>query len=429
MTDFPPLDTARRRDADDPLAEYRDAFAFPETDSGDEAIYLCGNSLGLQPESARDVVDRELDKWADRAVDGHFSGEQPWESFHSPLSEPMAEIVGARPDEVVLMNTLTVNLHLMMVSFYRPTPERPKILMERSAFPSDRYALVSQIEHHGFDPDEALIEIGDGRDGSLLDESELLEAIEHHGDELALVMIGGLQYYTGQALDLEPIVEAGHEVGAKVGFDLAHAVGNVELDLHDWNADFAVWCTYKYLNGGPGAIAGAFVHDRYAEDFELPRFAGWWGNDPETRFDMKPEFEPQSGAGGWQLSNAPILSLAPLEASLALFERAGMGRLREKSVELTEYMLELLDTMPSESFEVLTPRDPERRGAQLSLRLAEGGRELFEAIRDRGVVCDYRKPSVVRVAPAPMYNSFEDVWHFCRILRDVVSEGRSGESG
>ncbi len=420
---MPPLETARRRDDDDPLADFRDSFSFPTTEDGDQPIYLCGNSLGLQPESTRDIIDRELDKWADMAVDGHFSGEQPWSTFHDPLAEPMAEIVGARPEEVILMNTLTVNLHLMMISFYRPTPERPKVLMERSAFPSDRYAVVSQIEHHGFDPDEALVEVGDGRDETLLDEDELLEAIDRHGDELALVLIGGVQYYTGQSLDLEPIVEAGHDVGAKVGFDLAHAVGNVEIDLHDWDADFAVWCTYKYLNAGPGAIAGCFVHERYAEAFDLPRLAGWWGHEPETRFEMNPEFEPQRGAGGWQLSNAPILSMAPLEASLDLFEQAGMSRLRQKSVELTEYMLDLLDTMPDAPFEVLTPRDPESRGAQLSLRLTESrGRELFESVRDRGVVCDFREPSVIRVAPAPMYNSFEDVWHLCDILRDVVSE-------
>lgn len=412
---------ARRRDDNDPLGEYRQRFRFPEGPDGEPAVYLCGNSLGLQPESARAAVERELDEWAELAVDGHFDGHQPWSSFAESLQEPMSSIVGARPEEVVLMNTLTANLHFMLVSFYRPTDERYKIILEGGAFPSDQYALDSQAKFHGYDPDEAVITVEPRAGESTLRTEDILETIEEHGDELALVCLSGLQYYTGQAFDIETITARGREVGATVGWDLAHAVGNVPMKLHDWDVDFAVWCTYKYLNGGPGAIAGTFVHERHAEDFERPRFAGWWGNRPETRFDMEPDFDPEPGAAGWQVSNAPILSLAPLEASLGMFHEVGMDALRRKSLELTGWMEELLESIDGQPFELITPSDPEKRGCQLSLRAPEGrGPDLFDALREGGVVCDYRKPRVIRVAPAPIYNSFRDVWKFCKILNDSV---------
>lgn len=420
MVDIDDRAAARRRDEDDPLSALRQQFNFPRTDDGERAIYLCGNSLGLQPEGAREVVDREMDDWAELAVDGHFDGETPWVSYNRRLEGPMAGLVGADESEIALSNTLTVNLHLMMVSFYRPTADRYKILVEGGAFPSDQYAVKSQADFHGFDPEEAVVEVGPEADDELVDEEHIRQAIERHADELALVMFTGVHYYNGQAFDLASITDLAREAGANVGFDLAHAVGNVPLELHQAGPDFAVWCNYKYMNAGPGAIGGYFVHERHGEAEDLPRFEGWWGNNPETRFEMRPEFDPQQGAGGWQLSNAPLLSLAPLEASLELFEEAGMETLRDKSIALTDYMLELLDSIPDKPFEVITPRDPARRGCQLSIRAPGMGRELAEQVRDRGVVCDYRRPNVVRVAPTPMYNSFEDVRAFCQILRDCV---------
>ncbi len=419
MVDIDDREAARRRDAEDPLSEFREAFAFPRDQEGSRLIYLCGNSLGLQPEGARGVVERELDDWAERAVDGHFEGDTPWVSYNEHLEESMASLLGADPDEIALSNTLTANLHLMMVSFYRPGAERNKILVEGGAFPSDQYAVKSQADFHGLDPDEAIIEVEPPEGSDLIDDEQIRRAIERHADELALVLFSGVHYYTGQAFDLEAITELAHEAGAMAGFDLAHAVGNVPLDLHEAGADFGVWCNYKYMNAGPGAIGGYFVHERHAEA-DLPRFEGWWGNDPETRFEMRPEFDPQYGAGAWQLSNAPLFSLAPLEASLDLFERAGLERLRAKSVALTDYMLALLDGIPDRPFDVITPREPARRGSQLSIYAPQMGQTLYEEIRERGVVCDYRRPNVIRVAPAPLYNSFEDVRAFCEILRDCL---------
>jgi kynureninase len=424
--DFSTLrDEAERRDRRDSLSELRDEFVFPEGPDGDRAIYFCGNSLGLQPRRAREIVDREMDEWAEMAVDGHFDGEQAWSSYHDNLAGPMSRIVGASPDEVVVMNTLTANLHFMLVSFYRPDDDRYKIIMEGGAFPSDEYAFKSQADFHGYDPDDAVVHVEPREGEATIRTEDILQTIEEHGDETALVCLSGLQYYTGQIFDMETITEKAHEVGAKVGWDLAHAVGNAELELHEWGPDFAVWCTYKYLNGGPGSVAGCFVHDRWSEAFDLPRFAGWWGNRPETRFEMKPEFDPAPGAAGWQVSNAPILSMAPLEASLELFDRAGMEALRTKSKDLTGWMLELIDRMPDQPFEIITPRAPQARGCQLSIRTPaergdDGGRALYRALREGGVVCDYREPRVIRVAPTPMYNSYMDVWRFCRILYDFV---------
>lgn len=420
MTQIDNRDEAKRRDADDPLSELRNEFHIPTREDGRPVVYFCGNSLGLQPNEARHVVEREFDDWSEWAVDAHFETDTPWVSYNERLVDSVADIVGGAPEEVALANTLTANLHFMLVSFYRPTSDRYKILVEGGAFPSDQYAVKSQADFHGYDPEEAIVQVTP-EEGDVLSRDDIASAIDRHGDELALVLFTGVHYYTGQAFDLEFVADRARDAGAQVGFDLAHAVGNVPLNLHETGADFAVWCHYKYMNAGPGAVGGYFVHERHADNHDLPRFDGWWGNDPETRFDMNPEFDPQSGAGAWQVSNAPVFSLAPLEASLELFERAGMEALREKSIALTEYMLELLDDIPDRPFDVMTPRDPERRGCQLSLRASEIGEELFDRVRDRGIVCDYRSPSVIRVAPAPLYNTFEEVREFCETLRDCTT--------
>ena len=408
-------------DAEDPLRSFRDHFHFPQRDDGRPVVYLCGNSLGLQPRGVADDMQQELEDWAQLGVDGHFGGRDPWYSYHEKFSELLAPIVGAKSDEVVVMNSLTTNLHLMMVSFYRPGADRYKILLESGAFPSDQYAVKSQAHFHGFDPDEAIVELAPREGERTLRDEDILASIEEHGNALALIMLGGVNYYTGQVFDFERITARGHDVGAVVGFDLAHAAGNVPLELHDWGVDFAAWCSYKYLNAGPGAIAGCFVHERFADAPELPRFAGWWGNDPSNRFEMRDEFVPQHGAGGWQLSNAPVFSMTPLKSSLNLFDQAGMHQLRDKSLALTDYALDLIAEIPGDAFELLTPTDPARRGCQLSL-LADGhGRALYEKLEDEGVVCDYREPDVIRIAPVPLYNSFEDVWEFCDILRRSVT--------
>ncbi|MFP4597892.1 MAG: kynureninase [Persicimonas sp.] len=422
MTHHPDRGYAQKLDQDDPLRKFRDRFHIPTQENGDPTIYFCGNSLGLQPKGVRADIEQELEDWAALGVEGHFDGRDPWYAYHEKFAEGLSDIVGANAKEIVVMNTLTTNLHLMMVSFYRPTEGRFKILMEGGAFPSDHYALDSQAKFHGFDPEEAVVKLeprptayGEGAEETLRD-ADILQAIEELGDELAVVMLGGVNYYTGQLFDLEAITEAGHKVGAKVGFDLAHAAGNVPLELHDWGVDFAVWCSYKYLNAGPGATAGCFVHERWADAPDLPRFAGWWGTDPETRFQMAPEFAPQPGAAGWQLSNAPVFSMAPLKASLRLFNEAGVERLREKSLGLTDYLLYLVDQMPSGSFEVITPRAPNSRGSQVSLQAKRDGKKLFDALQAEGVICDWREPDVIRLAPVPLYNSYEDVWTFCDIL-------------
>ena len=411
---------ARQQDREDKLAKFRDRFYIPRNDDGDEVLYLCGNSLGLQPRKTREYVSREFDKWAKKGVDGHFDDDDPWYSYHELLSEGLGAVVGAGPDEVVAMNSLTTNLHLLMVSFYRPTKDRYKIMIEGGAFPSDRYAVQSQADFHGYSPAEAIVELTPREGEHQLRREDILAAIEEEGDELALIMIGGVNYYTGQLFDMEAITEAGHAVGARVGFDLAHAAGNVELKLHDWGPDFAAWCSYKYLNSGPGGVSGVFVHERHAEDADLPRFAGWWGTEPDQRFDMGPTFEPQRGAAGWQLSNAPVLSLAAFRASLSLFTEATMEALCAKSEKLTAYLLDLIETLPEGRFEVITPKDPEARGCQVSLLVPDGAEELYEDLEAADVVCDYRRPDVIRVAPVPMYNSFEDVWRFWKILADQV---------
>ena len=401
---------ARQMDAADPLAQFRDRFCIPKTKNGGECLYFCGHSLGLQPKSAAAYIQQELQEWAELGVEGHFHAGNPWMPYHRLLAEQTAHLVGAQPGEVVVMNSLTVNLHLMMASFYRPTKHRHKIVIERGAFPSDQYAVKSQIVFHGFDPVSSLIELT-ARDGESCIRDEDIEAIiEREGDSIALILLGGVNYATGQVFDLPAIAKAGHRKGCMVGFDLAHATGNIPLRLHDWGPDFAVWCSYKYLNGGPGCVAGCFVHERHAQAWNLPRFAGWWGHDEKTRFQMGPEFRPMAGAEGWQLSNPPILALAPLRASMEIFSEAGMERLRAKSVQLTGYLEFLLEQTAPSKFSLITPCQPERRGAQLSIRLANEGRKLCDTLAAQGVTGDWREPDIFRVAPIPLYNSFHDVY-------------------
>lgn len=411
-------------DRGDGLAPFRERFHLPLRANREPQIYLCGNSLGLQPRNAREAIEQELRDWEMLGVKGHFSARNPWMPYHEHLTDMTARLVGAKPVEVVHMNTLTTNLHLMMVSFYRPTARRFKLLIEKPAFPSDRYAAESQVRFHGFDPAEALIEIGPREGEAVIRDEDIDAVIEREGERLALILLPGVQYYSGQAFDMERITELGHRVGARVGFDLAHAAGNLELALHEWGPDFACWCSYKYLNGGPGAIAGCFVHERHAENDSLPRFAGWWGHDKHTRFRMGPEFHPMPGAEGWQLSNPPILALAPVLASLKHFDEAGMRALREKAERLTGYFEFLLRQRLADHVDIITPSEPERRGCQLSLRIrgAEGaGRTVFRALEDNGVVCDWREPDVIRAAPVPLYNTFMEVHRFVEIMEQAVA--------
>jgi kynureninase len=395
---------ARRLDREDPLAGFREEFHVPH------GVYLCGNSLGLMPKRARAYVEEELDAWARLAVEGHFKGPHPWMPYHRLLREPMARVVGALSSEVVAMSSLSVNLHLMMASFYRPTRDRFRILVEEGAFPSDRYAVASQARFHGFDPREAVLESDD-----------VLAAIEEEGERIALVLIGNVNYATGRAYDVASISEAARGKGCRVGFDLAHGAGNLLLNLHDDGPDFAVWCCYKYLNGGPGTVGGAFVHERHAADRTIPRLAGWWGHDEETRFEMGPEFHPMAGAEGWQLSNPPILQMAALRASLEIFDRAGMTSLREKSEKLTGYLEALLDGLPLSRFRVITPRAKNERGAQLSLRILGGrAKAVLARLAEAGVLCDFREPDIVRVSPVPLYNRFHDVFRFVQVLEEVL---------
>lgn len=421
---------AKEQDRLDPLARYRDQFLFPivADDSAEgvrTAIYLCGNSLGLQPKATRSYLERELQKWGQYAVDGHFHAEEPWLTYHKLLREPLSQLVGALPHEVVAMNNLTTNLHLMMVSFYRPRQDRYKILMEGGAFPSDQYAVESQVRHHGYAPDSAIVEVHPRPGEQTLYTEDILAAIEKHKDSLALVLFSGIQYYTGQVFDLQAISKAAHSAGAYAGFDLAHAVGNVPLQLHEWEADFAVWCSYKYLNSGPGSTAGAFIHEKHARNTDIPRFAGWWGHNEEERFRMEKGFKPIAGADGWMLSNSNILPLAAQRASLEMFKEAGIERLRQKSIALTGYLEWMLcHEIGCEKWgiEIITPAKPEERGCQLSLFVNRQGKAIFDKIDSSGVIGDWREPNVIRVAPAPLYNSFMDVYEFCRIFQKALQE-------
>lgn len=423
------LEFARELDASDQLKDFRNQFHLPKQKNGDDEIYLCGNSLGLQPKRASEILNEEMDKWAKVGVKGHFEGERPWMPFHKFLLSGLAGVVGASEEEVVAMNSLTANLHFMMVSFYNPTKERHKILIEEHAFPSDHFAVESQIKYHGFDPSESMILLKPDEGEETISKERIISTIKEHGDSLALVMLPGVQYYTGQVFDMKTITEVSHSVGAYAGFDLAHAVGNISLELSNWNVDFAVWCHYKYLNSGPGAVGGCFVNRKHAQNPNIPRFAGWWGHNQETRFKMENKFDPMPTAEGWQLSNPPIASLSCIKASLEIFEKAGgMKNLREKAEKQFSYMDFLLGEMLGNRIEVITPKDPSERGCQHSIKVnlsGVDGKKIFDEIEARGVTCDWRYPNVIRVAAAPLYNSFEDIYKFVNILDEVTREALS----
>ena len=411
---------AHRMDIQDPLSEYRSRFHIPRDASGGAQIYLCGNSLGLQPRSVRAYVAQELDDWEQFGVEGHFHARNPWMPYHRVLTDASARLVGALPHEVVTMNSLTVNLHLLMVSFFRPLPHRHKILIEANAFPSDQYAVQSQLHFHRLDAADSLLTLPLRPGETVHRTDDILRFLAAHGQEIALLLLGGVNYYTGQAFDIAAITQAARDQGCVVGWDLAHAAGNLPLRLHEWGVDFAAWCSYKYLNSGPGGLSGIFIHDRHAEAIDLPRFAGWWGHDQETRFQMGSQYRPMRGAEGWQLSNPPILPLAALRASLEIFDAAGMEALRGKSRLLTGYMAFLMDSLGEARVRIITPGNPDERGCQLSLVVSEKGRQVYDALSAAGVVCDWREPDVIRVAPVPLYNTFEEIYRFYEILRALV---------
>lgn len=415
------LDYAKEQDQNDPLKDYRKKFHIPTDQDGKELVYLCGNSLGLQPKTTKDYIDQELNDWAQLGVEGHTEAKNPWLPYHEFLTENMAKVVGAKPIEVVVMNTLTANLHFMMVSFYKPTSKRYKILIESDAFPSDKYAVESQLRHHGYDDKDGLI-LWKPREGEELLRYEDLEGLlDKHGEEIALVLIGNTNYYTGQFFDMKRISDLGHKHGCIVGFDCAHGAGNVNLKLHDSDADFAVWCTYKYLNSGPGSLAGAFVHEKHAYDKSLNRFTGWWSHNKQTRFNMRHEFDVLPGAEGWQLSNPPILSMAAIKASLDIFGEVGIEALNQKSKKLTGYFEFLLKQLGEDSIRIITPEDPKERGCQLSIQVKNADKNLFDKLTKSGVIADWREPDVIRCAPVPLYNSFEDVYRMVENLKSILN--------
>lgn len=415
------LAQALAMDNSDPLSKWRNEFHIPKQENGNPFIYLCGNSLGLQPKSTQAALQQELSDWKNLGVEGHFHAKNPWMPYHEFLTEAMAEVVGAKPIEVVIMNSLTVNLHLMMVSFYQPRGKRKRIIIEADAFPSDKYAAESQIKFHGLNPADCLVELKARQGEECLRMEDIQAAIKEEGDELALVMLGNTNYYTGQFFDMKKITAWGHAVGAYVGFDCAHGAGNVELKLHESGCDFAVWCSYKYLNSGPGSLAGAFVNERHAYS-KLPRFEGWWGHKKETRFKMRDAFEPIPGVEAWQLSNPPILSMAAVWASLKIFQEAGIQNLRERSKKLTSYCEELVNTLGQDVVRIITPSNPDERGAQLSIQVLNGNKKMFERISELGVIADWREPDVIRIAPTPLYNSYEDIYKFYEILKQTLAE-------
>jgi len=420
------LSYAKQQDANDSLRAYRDRFFLP-TFHENQVRYFTGNSLGLQPKTVGSYIQQELDDWAKWGVEGHFHGKRPWFSYHENLTEKIAKVVGANPGEVVVTHSLTTNLHLLMVSFFVPQGKRKKIICEAKAFPSDQYALESQIKFHGLDLATDLIEIAPREGEHLINEEDILSKIAKVGDELALVMIGGVNYYSGQLFDMQKITAAAHAVGAIAGFDLAHAAGNIHLKLHDWGVDFAAWCSYKYLNSSPGGVSGIYVHERHANRPELPRFAGWWGHDKSVRFLMEPGFQPMPGAEGWQLSNAPVLGMAAHLASLDIFDEVGMEKLCAKRDELTAYLEFIIDDISEKhkelcTFEIITPRNKAQRGAQLSMLVHGKGKAIFDKLSEAGVVADWREPNVIRLAPVPLYNSFEDVYYFGKHLADAIVE-------
>jgi len=416
---------AQSLDAKDELRNYREEFYFPKV-NGKQVIYFTGNSLGLQPKRTKAYVDEVMNDWANLAVEGHFYADKPWWDYQERFAVPLSDIVGAKPSEVGVMNTLTVNLHLLMVSFYNPTPKKYKIICEEKAFPSDQYMFQSQVKFHGFDPKDAIVEIKRREGEANIRLEDILAKIDEVGSELALVLIGGVNYYTGQVFDMKTITAAGQKHGAYVGWDLAHAAGNIKLELHDWNVDFAAWCSYKYMNSGPGNASGFFVHEKHHNDKELKRFAGWYGHNKERRFKMEPDFDPVHGADGWQVSNLPILSLAPYLASVEMFAEVGMDKLITKRNLITSYLEFILHEIDKElegaDFEILTPSNQEERGCQLSVYLHGQGRELFDRLMKNGVITDWREPNVIRLAPAPFYCSFEDMYEFGQILKRLILE-------
>ncbi|AFL79982.1 Kynureninase [Aequorivita sublithincola DSM 14238] len=416
------IEYARKQDAEDSLASFRNKFHIPKNDFGEEMVYLCGNSLGLQPKITSEYIQEVLNDWAKFGVEGHTEAKNAWLPYHEFLAENMAKIVGAKPSEVVVMNTLTTNLHLMMVSFYQPTKTKYKIVVESDAFPSDKYAVESQLKFHGVDIKDALILWKPRKGEELCRFEDLEEIMKQHGNEIALLMIGSTNYYTGQSFPLKKITELGHKYKCMVGFDLAHGAGNIQPNLHETGADFAVWCTYKYLNSGPGSLGGCFVHERHANNEKLNRFAGWWGHNKKTRFNMRKDFDALPGAEGWQLSNPPILSMAAIRASLDTFAEAGFENIRKKSEKLTGYLEFLLDEMKNEAINVITPRNPEERGCQLSIQVKNADKRLHTKLTEAGVISDWREPDVIRIAPAPLYNSFEDVFKFSEKLKEVLKK-------
>ncbi|WP_299128423.1 kynureninase [uncultured Winogradskyella sp.] len=415
------LNYAKAQDTLDKLATYRQKFHIPKDENGNELIYLCGNSLGLQPKSTKAYINQELKDWAHLGVEGHIHAKNPWLPYHEFLTESSAKLVGAKPIEVVTMNSLTANLHFMMASFYQPTNERYKILIESDAFPSDKYAVESQLRHHGYDDKEGVILWKPRTNEELLNYEDLETILKTHGSEIALIMIGGVNYYTGQFFDLKRITTLGHSYGCKVGFDCAHGAGNVDLDLHNSGADFAVWCTYKYLNSGPGSLSGCFVHQRHAYDKNLNRFTGWWSHNKETRFNMRHEFDVLPGAEGWQLSNPPILSMAAIKASLDMFNEVGMDNLLKKSKKLTGYFEYLLKNLGEDVIRIMTPENPKERGCQLSIQVLNADKQLHHKLTKAGVICDWREPDVIRCAPVPLYNSFEDVYLMVDKLKKILN--------
>ena len=407
-------------DQNDELKSYRDSFHFPVDSNGNKMLYFTGNSLGLQPKTTKAAVEQELDDWANFAVEGHFKAKNPWMPYHELLTNDMAEIVGAKPEEVVIMNSLTANLHFLMISFYNPTKKRFKILIESDAFPSDRFAVKSQLKLHGFDSENDLIEWSPRTNENLLRIEDLQEIIKKSGDEIALILVGGVNYYTGQLLDLKKIAKIGHSNGCKVGIDLAHGVGNVNLKLHESGIDFAAWCTYKYLNSGPGSLGGIFVHNKHKKNKSLKRLTGWWGQNKSKRFKMREELDISNGAEGWQLSNPAILSMAAIKASLELFRKVGMNKLRMKSIKLTGYLEYLILQMNNKKIDIITPKDPNQRGCQLSIKLNNSNKSLHQNLRLNNVITDWRDPNVIRCAPVPFYNSYQDVYNFVKILRKLL---------
>ncbi|TVZ57045.1 kynureninase [Lutibacter sp. Hel_I_33_5] len=414
------LSYAQQLDAKDPLSYLRDQFHIPKDKNGNDWLYFTGNSLGLQPKQTQKYIQQELDDWAKYGVEGHFEAKNPWLPYHEFLTEKMAKVVGAKPLEVVVMNTLTTNLHLLMVSFYQPTKTKYKIVIESDAFPSDRYAVQSQLKFHGFDAEDGLIEWKPRKGEDLLRIEDLEEIVKKEGDEIALLLIGGVNYYTGQYLDIKKIAKIGHSKNCFVGIDLAHGAGNIQPNLHDSGVDFAAWCTYKYLNSGPGSLAGLFVHEKHANNKDLPRFAGWWNHNKETRFNMRMPFDVMNGAEGWQLSNPPILSMAAIRSSLDVFDKIGMDALRQKSEKLTGYFEFLINEINSDDIKIITPTNPKERGCQLSIQVKNADKSLHQKLTKNNVITDWREPDVIRCAPVPLYNSFEDVYRMVTILKELL---------